>query len=422
MSQKKSVSAKQVTADLRAGASNEFLIKKYGLSPKGLQSLFQKLLDAGLVTREDVYARNYEETALATDGTIIIAQLTNPPISVKVCPACKFPQDKEFETCPQCGVIVEKFLKKKTDKIITGGNSNKEPTQTLDPHQSNVTEIRLDRKAQEQIKRISDRTIDKAFDTARELQTRVVGSSPFLRMYEFVKTPKNAAIAGILGTLFIVMTGYLIFSKSEIASTNTPPYDPVAVEVARKEAERVQLSTNPARNYPRANSSVNEAKTTPRPSEYITPSPPPMREETTERRPPQPPKKFSSMEEARQALKCKDGENFISDFPDQESDKVEQYLAKAGSSLYYFLEEVKVASRNAAFCGEASLTDGPKFVVDLSGLPLAFRIPDKGEFLEVIGVPTSILSFKGDRAGERFCPVITPLVIKSWGGEIFQKQ
>jgi hypothetical protein len=52
--QKKTVSAKQVVADIRAGATDEFLMKKYGLTEKSLQSVFQQLVSAKVLTQDDL--------------------------------------------------------------------------------------------------------------------------------------------------------------------------------------------------------------------------------------------------------------------------------------------------------------------------------------------------------------------------------
>ena len=41
------VSAKEILADIKAGMDDTTLMQKYGLSDKGLQSIFKKLVDAG---------------------------------------------------------------------------------------------------------------------------------------------------------------------------------------------------------------------------------------------------------------------------------------------------------------------------------------------------------------------------------------
>jgi hypothetical protein len=51
------ISAKEVVADIRAGATDEFLMKKYGMSEKGLQSLFQKLITAKAISSADLDGR-----------------------------------------------------------------------------------------------------------------------------------------------------------------------------------------------------------------------------------------------------------------------------------------------------------------------------------------------------------------------------
>lgn len=48
------VSAKEVLADIRAGMSDRDLMKKYGLSEKGLQSLSKKLIDAGVLKQSEL--------------------------------------------------------------------------------------------------------------------------------------------------------------------------------------------------------------------------------------------------------------------------------------------------------------------------------------------------------------------------------
>ncbi|AFM27493.1 CPBP family intramembrane glutamic endopeptidase [Desulfomonile tiedjei] len=49
----KKISAKEVMLDIRAGLSNHEIGKKYGLSEKGIQSLFDKLYGANLLTEEE---------------------------------------------------------------------------------------------------------------------------------------------------------------------------------------------------------------------------------------------------------------------------------------------------------------------------------------------------------------------------------
>ncbi len=69
MAEKKTVSAKAVIADIRAGATDEFLMNKYALSEKGLQSIFQKLITAKVITQAELDRRAFtvEEVEITED-------------------------------------------------------------------------------------------------------------------------------------------------------------------------------------------------------------------------------------------------------------------------------------------------------------------------------------------------------------------
>jgi hypothetical protein len=54
---KPKLSAKQVLADIRAGMDDSAMMEKYGLSPKGLQSLFAKLLGKGVIDQSEIDRR-----------------------------------------------------------------------------------------------------------------------------------------------------------------------------------------------------------------------------------------------------------------------------------------------------------------------------------------------------------------------------
>lgn len=54
---KRKIAAKQAVADIRAGMDDSALMEKYSLSPSGLQSLFDKLVSAGLIDVAEMYDR-----------------------------------------------------------------------------------------------------------------------------------------------------------------------------------------------------------------------------------------------------------------------------------------------------------------------------------------------------------------------------
>ena len=90
------VDARQTIIDIRAGLSDLAMMRKYRLSSKGLQSLFKKLLQAGLISQSEI-----DDRMPLMEKTVDIA--------VFRCPKCEMPQFSLFDECPQCGVIVSKY-------------------------------------------------------------------------------------------------------------------------------------------------------------------------------------------------------------------------------------------------------------------------------------------------------------------------
>ncbi len=58
---KKTVNAKEILVDIKSGMTNAGLMEKYHLSEKGLQSLFKKLVDAGLLKRKQAEEINEQK-------------------------------------------------------------------------------------------------------------------------------------------------------------------------------------------------------------------------------------------------------------------------------------------------------------------------------------------------------------------------
>lgn len=92
------VDAGEALADIKEGYTDLELMEKYGLSARGLQSLFRKLQEAKLLKQSDLTDRPHY-----TERTV--------DLEVYRCPACNMPQFFAFDECPQCGVIVSKLKK-----------------------------------------------------------------------------------------------------------------------------------------------------------------------------------------------------------------------------------------------------------------------------------------------------------------------
>jgi hypothetical protein len=54
---KRVVDAKKIVRDIRSGKSDSDLMVSYGLSAKGLESAFNKLINSRIMTRDEIYAR-----------------------------------------------------------------------------------------------------------------------------------------------------------------------------------------------------------------------------------------------------------------------------------------------------------------------------------------------------------------------------
>lgn len=124
-SNKQKVSAREVLTDIRAGMDNRGLKSKYGLSDKGLQSLFRKMGASGLLSEREVQMRQaalsapaepYQEEPRPGKGSPKPAKHpAKPPKSRPTqvswqCPACNASTPEEVTECPACGVIVAKYL------------------------------------------------------------------------------------------------------------------------------------------------------------------------------------------------------------------------------------------------------------------------------------------------------------------------
>ncbi len=86
----KTINAKEFLADIKTGMNNSALIRKYGLSEKGLQSLFRKLLDAGALKPKQAKEEKTSSDPVKTDER------------VWKCSQCGEAQAKSFDECCEC--------------------------------------------------------------------------------------------------------------------------------------------------------------------------------------------------------------------------------------------------------------------------------------------------------------------------------
>jgi hypothetical protein len=70
---KRKISAKEAVADIRSGMTDSDLMKKYNLPPEGLQSLFDKLVNAGIIDLAEMQSR-----LTGFLGTVVISESDIP--------------------------------------------------------------------------------------------------------------------------------------------------------------------------------------------------------------------------------------------------------------------------------------------------------------------------------------------------------
>ncbi len=86
---------REVLTDVRTGMSDSEIMSKYRVSARGLESIFNKLMDAGVIDQKELDSRvDLSERTVALD--------------LYKCPACGMGQFFPFDVCPQCGITVSK--------------------------------------------------------------------------------------------------------------------------------------------------------------------------------------------------------------------------------------------------------------------------------------------------------------------------
>ncbi len=93
--EKRTLNAKEVLDDIKAGLDDAALMGKYQLSEKGLESLFKKLVDGAVLKQEELEKRTPAPEKAAE--------------AAWVCPICGNPQNTHYDKCPECSVIAARF-------------------------------------------------------------------------------------------------------------------------------------------------------------------------------------------------------------------------------------------------------------------------------------------------------------------------
>ena len=98
---KKTVKAKELLADIRAGMDDAGLMQKYGLSAGGILKALNRLLWEGLLSPSEIAERRS------------LAKTVYMPVFE--CRSCGDVQFSKVEKCPQCGTRIKTLTGEKSD-------------------------------------------------------------------------------------------------------------------------------------------------------------------------------------------------------------------------------------------------------------------------------------------------------------------
>lgn len=158
--EKRKLKPKELVSAIRSGTDDATLMHRYALSAQGLQSVFRKLVQAGMITQSEL-----DERVPAAERTV--------DIGLYICPACGNIQGKEFTECPRCGFVAPGYLKKAKEAEAP---AKPEPVKETIASKSQVINLKTDKKAPPPLPApppisAANGNADSAFDEMRKIVT-----------------------------------------------------------------------------------------------------------------------------------------------------------------------------------------------------------------------------------------------------------
>ncbi len=111
---KRKITAREILADVKAGFDDSELMGKYNLSAQGLQSCFDKMIHAKLITKHELDARVPDQERTVELGLF-------------VCPACGNISSQEITECSRCGYQLPDSVRKEMLQKRSGTTVVKDP-------------------------------------------------------------------------------------------------------------------------------------------------------------------------------------------------------------------------------------------------------------------------------------------------------
>lgn len=213
----KKIRAGEFVEDVRSGLTDGELMEKHAISETTLHRLFEKLKESRLLTQQQLDARravlnsleNLEEPALLENASTDTADSRVAGNIAWICPSCKSPRTRAYEVCPDCGIIVAKWLgRSKADEGPTGEDRTRTPAHRTVPVSIPVTPPNVARGAldaggreESHINRLADNLA--AMNLTREI-VPIDETNIHALAKDFVFW--GVAALGVLPTLFMTFT------------------------------------------------------------------------------------------------------------------------------------------------------------------------------------------------------------------------
>ncbi len=181
---KRKITAREIMKDVRAGFSDHELMQKYKLSAQALQSVFTKLVKAGVVGQDEL------------DDRIPVQERT-VDLGLFICPACGNIKGTEFTECSRCGYSLPEGMRP-ADR-----NKQKESRRFTTTATTVVEKVRpVTQKMERETKQLS--AID---PESMEKLTTTVGKF------------KNLAILGFVGYIlaFLAAVGASVYTSTDVS-------------------------------------------------------------------------------------------------------------------------------------------------------------------------------------------------------------
>jgi len=113
--EKRTIKVKDFLDDFRNGLPDTDILKKYHLTPVGLEKFFAMLLERGILAAYEIDERYRPQ--LETE---------EPPLELEkssfICPCCLSSHDTMFDICPNCGVSFQELMSRsvREEEILAG--------------------------------------------------------------------------------------------------------------------------------------------------------------------------------------------------------------------------------------------------------------------------------------------------------------